>query len=487
MNIKYVCRFISYAVLIVSVFMLAPAAIAFIDGEIRNAVVYLFVVGIMVVTSILLMLISRNFEPKVYAQEGFAATSIAWIVLSLFGALPFTLTGEIPSYIDAVFEMVSGFTTTGSSILSDVEALSRCNIFWRSLSHWIGGMGILVFVLAINPKTKKSSAGGSDIVLMQAESTGYSVGKFTPKVKQTAKILYILYMLLTLACVVFLLAGNMPLFDSLCLSFGSAGTGGFGIVNDSCAGYSSYVQIVIAVFTFLFGINFSLYYLLLLRQVKSFFKNEELRVYIGLVIASVILITVNIYHMYGTVSESLKHAFFQVSSIITTTGYSSTDFELWPSFSKSILFILMFIGACGGSTGGGFKVSRVILLGKNIVRTINQVLHPKRIYLVKMNGQKVSEPVANSVDAYLAVYCIIILFSFAIVSLDDYSLGTNFSAVVACFNNIGPGFEMVGATSNFGHYSNLSKIVLSIDMLMGRLEIFPVLALFSPDLWSRKR
>ncbi len=487
MNIKYVCRFISYAILIVGAFMLAPVAVGFIYSEVRQAIIYLCVIGAMVLTSLFLMLVSRNFKPKVYAQEGFAATSIAWIVLSLFGALPFTLTGDIPSYVDALFEMVSGFTTTGSSILSDVEALSKCNIFWRSLSHWIGGMGILVFVLAINPKTKATSAGGSDIVLMQAESTGYSVSKFTPHLKQTAKILYILYMVLTLACVGFLLAGNMPLFESLCLSFGSAGTGGFGIVNSSCAEYSSYVQMVLAVFMFLFGINFSLYYLVLLGQFKAFFKNEELRAYVGIVIASVILITVNIYNMYGTLNESLKHAFFQVSSIITTTGYSSTDFELWPSFSKAILFILMFIGACGGSTGGGFKIGRVLLLGKNIGRTISQVLHPKRVHLVKMNGQKVSEPVANSVDGYLAVYCIIILFSFAIVSLDDYSLGTNFSAVVACFNNIGPGFEMVGATSNFGHYSDLSKIVLSIDMLMGRLEIFPVLALFSPDLWSRKR
>jgi trk system potassium uptake protein TrkH len=286
---------------------------------------------------------------------------------------------------------------------------------------------------------------------------------------------------------VFLLFGGMSLFDSVCTALGTAGTGGFGIYNDSVGSYSTYSQGVVAVFMMLFGINFSIFYLLLLRQFKVVFKNEELRTYLGIITVAVVLITVNIYNMYGSVRESVHHAFFLVSSIITTTGFSSVDFEQWPALSKGILFVLMFIGGCAGSTGGGLKVSRVLLLGKNILRTISQVLHPKRVHLVKMDGIRVSEPVANSVDAYLAVYCAIILMSFIVVSFDNYSLGTNFSAVVACFNNIGPGFELVGATGNYGHYSDLSKFVLIFDMLLGRLEIFPILALFSPDLWSRRR
>ncbi len=485
MNVKYVCRITAYTVFMTALFMLIPAGIAFYDGEKRNTIAYLCVIGIMAVVGTVLFLVSRKYKPTLYAQEGIAATSISWIMMSVFGALPFVFTGEIPRYIDALFEIVSGFTTTGGSILSDVEALSRCNLFWRSFSHWMGGMGVLVFMLAVIPQAKKGE--GSGIFLMKAESTGPSVSKFTPHLRQTAKILYILYVALTVICVVFLLIGGMPLFESLCAAFGTAGTGGFGILNDSMGSYSPYLQGVVAVFMMLFGINFSIYYLLILGQFKEAFKNEELRTYLGIIVTAVILITINIYEMYGSVRESVHHAFFQVSSIITTTGYSSVDFEQWPAFSKGILFILMFVGGCAGSTGGGMKVSRVLMLVKNISRTISQTLHPRRMHLVKMDGRSVKESVANSVDAYLAVYCVIILFSFAIVSLDNYSLGTNFSAVVACFNNIGPGFELVGATGNYGHYSDLSKIVLIIDMLLGRLEIFPLLALTSPDLWSRKR
>ncbi len=485
MNVKYVCRITSYTVFMTALFMLVPSGIAFYDGQIRNALVYLGVIGFMAMVATVLFFVSRNYNPTLYAQEGIAATSISWIVMSVFGAMPFVLTGEIPRYIDALFEAVSGFSTTGASILSDVEALSRCNLFWRSFTHWMGGMGVLVFLLAVIPQAKKGS--GSGIFLMKAESTGPSVSKFTPHLRQTAKILYILYIALTVICAIFLLMGDLSLFDSLCLALGTAGTGGFGILNDSVGSYSPYIQNVLAVFMMLFGINFSMYYLMLLGQFKTAFKNEELRTYLGIIVTSVILITVNIYSMYGSVKESAHHAFFQVSSIITTTGFSSVDFEQWPAFSKGILFILMFIGGCAGSTGGGMKVSRVLMLGKNIVRTISQTLHPRRMHLVKMDGRSVKESVANSVDAYLAVYCVIILLSFAIVSLDNYSLGTNFSAVVACFNNIGPGFELVGATGNYGHYSDLSKIVFIIDMLLGRLEIFPLLALFSPDLWSRKR
>ena len=441
--------------------------------------------GLMAVFGLALFLFSRNGDRTFYAQEGFAATGLSWVVMSLFGALPFCIGGEIPHYIDALFEIISGFTTTGASILSDVEALSRCNIYWRSFSHWLGGMGMLVFLLAVVPEARKSA--GSGMYLMRAESPGPSVGKLTPHLRQTAMILYGMYFLLTLLCVGFLLLGGMPVFDSFCIAFGTAGTGGFSIRNSGMADYSAYLQSVVTIFMFLFGVNFSLYFLLLIRQFKSVFKNEELRLYAGIAAGSILLITVNITGMYGSVREALHHAAFQVSSIMTTTGYASVDFEQWPAFSKAVLFALMFVGACAGSTAGGLKVSRVLLLLKSIRRTVRKALHPRRVQSVRMDGHVIDEETSNNVNAYLAVYCVILLLSFVVISVDGYSIGTNISAVAACFNNVGPGFELVGATGNYGHYSDFSKLVLSADMLLGRLEIFPLLVLFSPDTWSRKR
>lgn len=323
--------------------------------------------------------------------------------------------------------------------------------------------------------------------LMRAESPGPSVGKLTPHLRQTAMILYGMYFLLTLLCVGFLLLGGMPVFDSFCIAFGTAGTGGFSIRNSGMADYSAYLQSVVTIFMFLFGVNFSLYFLLLIRQFKSVFKNEELRLYAGIAAGSILLITVNITGMYGSVREALHHAAFQVSSIMTTTGYASVDFEQWPAFSKAVLFALMFVGACAGSTAGGLKVSRVLLLLKSIRRTVRKALHPRRVQSVRMDGHVIDEETSNNVNAYLAVYCVILLLSFVVISVDGYSIGTNISAVAACFNNVGPGFELVGATGNYGHYSDFSKLVLSADMLLGRLEIFPLLVLFSPDTWSRKR
>ena len=419
------------------------------------------------------------------AQEGFAATGLSWIFMSAFGALPFFLSGQIPSYVDAFFEMVSGFTTTGASILTDVEALSRCNLFWRSFSHWLGGMGVLVFLLAVVPGARKN--GGTGIYLMRAESPGPSVDKLTPHLRQTAMILYGIYILLTALCIGCLLLGGMPVFDSFCIAFGTAGTGGFAIKNSSMGGYSYFLQTVVTVFMFLFGVNFSLYYMLLLRKFKAVFKNEELRLYFGIAAGSIVLIAINISRMYNTVYEAVHHAAFQVVSIMTTTGYGTVDFEQWPAFSKAILLSLMFIGASAGSTGGGLKVSRVLLLMKSIRRTIRKALHPRRVQPVYMDGRAVSEEVCDNVNAYLAIYCVILVLSFAIISVDGFSIGTNFSAVASCFNNIGPGFELVGATQNFSIYSDLSKIILSLDMLLGRLEIFPLLLLLSPDTWSRRR
>ena len=485
MNVKMLSRIIGLTVLLTAAFMAVPLLLALVDGEPNNVAAYGVTMGLMAVFGLALFLFSRNGDRTFYAQEGFAATGLSWVVMSLFGALPFCIGGEIPHYIDALFEIISGFTTTGASILSDVEALSRCNIYWRSFSHWLGGMGMLVFLLAVVPEARKSA--GSGMYLMRAESPGPSVGKLSPHLRQTAMILYGMYFLLTLLCVGFLLLGGMPVFDSFCIAFGTAGTGGFSIRNSGMADYSAYLQSVVTIFMFLFGVNFSLYFLLLIRQFKSVFKNEELRLYAGIAAGSILLITVNITGMYGSVREALHHAAFQVSSIMTTTGYASVDFEQWPAFSKAVLFALMFVGACAGSTAGGLKVSRVLLLLKSIRRTVRKALHPRRVQSVRMDGHVIDEETSNNVNAYLAVYCVILLLSFVVISVDGYSIGTNISAVAACFNNVGPGFELVGATGNYGHYSDFSKLVLSADMLLGRLEIFPLLVLFSPDTWSRKR
>ena len=485
MNVKSISRTVGLILLITGIFQLFPLLIAVIDHEPRNILAYIESLCLILLVGSALLLFSRGGNRMFSAQEGFAATGLSWIFMSAFGALPFFLSGQIPSYVDAFFEMVSGFTTTGASILTDVEALSRCNLFWRSFSHWLGGMGVLVFLLAVVPGARKN--GGTGIYLMRAESPGPSVDKLTPHLRQTAMILYGIYILLTALCIVCLLLGSMPVFDSFCIAFGTAGTGGFAIKNSSMGGYSYFLQTVVTVFMFLFGVNFSLYYMLLLRKFKAVFKNEELRLYFGIAAGSIILIAINISRMYNTVYEAVHHAAFQVVSIMTTTGYGTVDFEQWPAFSKAILLSLMFIGASAGSTGGGLKVSRVLLLMKSIRRTIRKALHPRRVQPVYMDGRAVSEEVCDNVNAYLAIYCVILVLSFAIISVDGFSIGTNFSAVASCFNNIGPGFELVGATQNFSIYSDLSKIILSLDMLLGRLEIFPLLLLLSPDTWSRRR
>lgn len=485
MNVKNISRTVGLILLITGIFQLFPLLIAVIDHEPRNILAYIESLCLILLVGSALLLFSRGGNRMFSAQEGFAATGLSWIFMSAFGALPFFLSGQIPSYVDAFFEMVSGFTTTGASILTDVEALSRCNLFWRSFSHWLGGMGVLVFLLAVVPGARKN--GGTGIYLMRAESPGPSVDKLTPHLRQTAMILYGIYILLTALCIVCLLLGGMPVFDSFCIAFGTAGTGGFAIKNSSMGGYSYFLQTVVTVFMFLFGVNFSLYYMLLLRKFKAVFKNEELRLYFGIAASSIVLIAININRMYNTVYESVHHAAFQVVSIMTTTGYGTVDFEQWPAFSKAILLSLMFIGASAGSTGGGLKVSRVLLLMKSIRRTIRKALHPRRVQPVYMDGRAVSEEVCDNVNAYLAIYCVILVLSFAVISVDGFSIGTNFSAVASCFNNIGPGFELVGATQNFSIYSDLSKIILSLDMLLGRLEIFPLLLLLSPDTWSRRR
>lgn len=467
-----------------AVFMIPALLISIFHEESEAVFGFLTGMVITVVTSALLYLICRKAKKGFYAREGLVCVGASWVVMSLLGCLPFYFSGEIPSFVDALFETVSGFTTTGASILSEVEPLSMGNLYWRSFTHWLGGMGVLVFVLAIGRGREKSD--GYTMHLLRAESPGPKVEKLVPKMKDSAKLLYFIYFFLTILNVVFLLIGGMPLFDSLCTAFGTAGTGGFGVKNDSIAGYSPYLQNVCTVFMLLFGVNFSCYYMLAIRQVKNVFKDEELRFYLGTALASIVLIAWNVRGLYKTVGETVRHAAFQVASIMTTTGFATTDFDLWPSFSRAILLGLMIVGACAGSTGGGFKCGRTLLLIKSLRRNVRQILHPQKVQVVRVNGEMVTEKVLDNTNAYLAAYAFIIVFSFIVISIDGFSTMTNFSAVLACFNNIGPGLESVGPTCNYGGYSLISKSLLIVDMLAGRLEIFPILILFSKSTWIRR-
>ncbi len=482
MNYKMMGRFIAQIILIEMVFLLPALLISLAGGEQDAIFGFLCTLAIMAVLSGILFLFCRKSGRLFGAREGLVCVGLSWITLSLLGCLPFFLSGRIPNFVNAFFETVSGFTTTGASILSDVESLPKGLLYWRSFTHWVGGMGVLVFLLAIS--TGGEQGKGFTMHLMRAESPGPDVGKLVPKMKQTATILYGIYVVMTVLNVVFLLLGKMPLFDAVCTAFGTAGTGGFGIKNDSIAGYSTYIQVVTTVFMFLFGVNFSCYYLLLLKQFRGVFKDEELRLYIGIALTAVVLITLNIYRSYSHWGIALKDAAFQVSSIMTTTGFSTCDFDLWPSFSKAILLMLMVVGACAGSTGGGIKVARVLLIFKILQRNIRKILNPRKVMVVRNNGRAVDEKVLDNTNAYLSAYVIILILSVLIISIDGFSTGTNISAVLACFNNIGPGLEMVGPMANYSGYSGLSKIILSIDMLAGRLEIFPILVLLSRSAWK---
>ena len=484
MNYKMMGRFIAQILTIGAVFMLPAMAISLYYGERQAAFAFLATLGIFAAVIGLLRLTCRGGASAFFAREGLVCVGVGWIVLSLISCLPFWFSREIPRFIDAFFEIVSGFTTTGASILPEVESLSWGILYWRSFSHWLGGMGVLVFLLAFSPEGSKGQ--GFTMHLLRAESPGPNVGKLVPKMRKTAGILYILYIGLTALNVIFLLIGGMPLLEAVCTAFGTAGTGGFGVKNDSLAGYSPYIQNVTTVFMTLFGINFNCFFLILLGQVRSVFKDEELRLYAGLLVGSTVLITLNLRGFYPTLGETIRHAAFQVSSIMTTTGFATTDFGQCPAFSQSILLILMIVGACAGSTGGGLKCARALLLFKILRRNIHQVLHHRRVQSIRVNGQVMDEKVLGSANAYLAAYVIILFFSFMVISLDGFSVGTNFSAVLACFNNIGPGLEAVGPTCNYAAYSTLSKLVLIADMLAGRLEIFPILVLFSRSTWKQQ-
>ncbi len=478
MNYRMIIYVIGWVLNFEGAFMLPACLTALIyrerEGFALAAVALLCLLGGLMITR------KRPKNLMMYAKEGFVTVALCWIVLSIIGAVPFTLAGAIPSYIDAVFETASGFTTTGSSILPEVEPMPRCLLFWRSFTHWVGGMGVLVFVMAVLPL-----AGGTNMYMMKAESPGPSVGKLVPRVKRTAVILYGMYVALSLLQLVLLLLGGMPLFDSLVTMFGTAGTGGFGIKNDSMAGYSPYLQWVVTIFMMLFGVNFNIYYLLLKKKWKSAFSSTEVRAYGIIILSAIILITVNILELFPSPFAALRHAAFQVGSIVTTTGFATTDFDLWPSFSKTVLVLLMFVGACAGSTGGGIKVSRVVLLFKSIQKELDGIVHPHNVKKLKMDGRLVEHSVIRSVNVFIASYIMIFAFSVLLISIDNFDMTTNFTAVAATINNIGPGLSVVGPTGNFSGFSAFSKLVLTFDMLVGRLELFPLLILFTKNTWSR--
>ncbi len=480
MNRRMVLYTVGTVIKIEALLMILPTICALIYKE-ACVTDFLVSVALCVVAGFALTLISRPGNKVIYAREGFVIVAISWLALSAFGALPFFLSGEIPNYIDAFFETVSGFTTTGASILTDVESMSKGLLFWRSFTHWVGGMGVLVFMMAIVP-----SLSDRTIHILRAEVPGPIVGKIVPRMKKTTRILYIIYMAITVLEVVFLLAGGMPFFDSLVHALGTAGTGGFGIKADGVGGYSPYLQWVIAIFMLLFGINFNLYYLMLIKKFKSAIKSTELWFYIGIVAFSTVAITVNISPIFDSLSDALRHAGFQVASLITTTGYSTVDFNQWPGFSKTILFLLMFMGGCAGSTAGGFKLSRVLILLKNIKRELKKMLHPRSVSVVRLEGKRLDETTTNSVGSYLAIYALFLCVIVLLLGLEPFDFETNITAAVSCFNNIGPAFGAAGPASSYAMYSPFAKVLLSFAMLFGRLEIYPLILTLSPSTWTKK-
>jgi len=485
MNYKMMGRLSSLILGIEAVFMLPSLIMCAVERDRAGARAFLITIGVTIVLALILALLSIGAKRgDFYAREGLVSVGFSWVIISLLGALPFFISKQIPNFLDALFETVSGFTTTGASIITDYARLSHGMLYWRSFTHWIGGMGVLVFLLAIIPISGKNE--GFTLHLLRAESPGPDVGKLVPKMRQTAAILYINYIVLTILTFVFYLIGGMNAFEAICHAFGTAGTGGYSVLPDSFASYSPMIQVSASVFMLLFGINFNCYFLLIMRQFKSVFKDEELRMYLGIVAGSTLLITFNIRSLYGSFGETLRHAFFQVSSVMTTTGFSTADFDMWPAFSKGILLILMIIGACAGSTGGGIKCARALILFKGIKRNLSQIIRPKRVQALRINEKAVDEKIIANTNAYFATYIVITAISFLLVSLDEFSVTTNFSAVIACLNNIGPGLDAVGPALNYASFGVLSKIVLILDMLIGRLEIFPILVLFIPNAWRRR-
>ena len=479
MNYKLLLKINGKLLILEAMFMLLPVITSLIYRE-TAGLAFLPVIALLLAIGIPL----GRLNPKrneLYAREGLAIVSTSWILMSIAGALPFYISGEIPSFVNALFESASGFTTTGASILDNVESLSHCMLFWRSFTHWVGGMGVLVFILAIAP-----FAGSYTVNLMRAESPGPQVEKVTPKLGSTAKLLYLIYASLTLLQFVLMCAGGMPVFDSLLTAFGTAGTGGFGIKNSSIADYSTYIQSVITVFMLLYGVNFSIYYMIILKKVKKAFRNEEFHLYIGVVAVAIILITANVAGRFETLYEAFHHSAFQVASIISTTGFSTVNFDAWPSFSKSILVLLMLFGASAGSTGGGIKISRILIMLKYIGREAVRLIHPRKVNTISVDGHKVEHDMLKNIFLFIMCYAGLLMLSVLIISLDGYSFTTNVTATISALSNIGPYFDAINDAWNFSSFSLVSKLVLTMDMIFGRLEILPMLILFVPDTWRRK-
>ncbi len=479
MNYSIIFYIVGWIFNVEAALLLLPCLVAVIYGEtaglaLAAAAVICFLIGIPLV-------LKKPKNQVFYMAEGFVSVSLSWVVLSVMGALPFLFSGYITNPVDALFETVSGFTTTGASILSEVEVLPRCLLFWRSFTHWIGGMGVLVFLLCLLP----SAGGGSHMNLMKAESPGPSVSRLVPKVQSTAKILYEIYLVLTITEIIFLLLGGMPLFDALTTSFGTAGTGGFGIKNDSIASYSTFLQVVVTIFMILFGVNFNAYFFLLMKKARQAFQMEEVRAYFLIIAAAIGVITWDIRGIFPSLGRAFQQAAFQVGSIITTTGFATTDFNIWPQASRTVLVMLMFVGACAGSTGGGIKVSRFLILLKTVKKELIQLVHPHAVKKVKMDGKLIEHEVVRSTNVFMVAYVLIFSFSILLIAVDEQTLVTNFTAVAATFNNIGPGLDVVGPSGNFSIFSNFSKLILIFDMLAGRLEIFPILVLFSGETWKK--
>ena len=481
MNYKMIGRVLGQLLTIEALFLAVPLAICLAAADAGGALAFALTLVLCAGLGIGLWCVCNRAGKLFGPREGMVCVSLGWILMSALGCLPFVISGQIPRYIDAFFEVVSGFTTTGASVLSAPEKLTAGMLYWRSFTHWVGGMGVLVFLLAIAP-----GQGGFTMHLLRAESPGPDVGKLVPRMKKTAGILYIIYIVMTVLDVIFLLLdGSLSFLQALCTAFGTAGTGGLGVFGDSMMSCTPWVQGVTTVFMFLFGVNFSCYYLLILGSWKSVLKDEELRAYVGIALAAVVVLVLNIRHLYGSLAQTLHHAAFQVSSIMTTTGYTTADFDRWPLLSKGILVFLMLMGACAGSTGGGFKVGRALLVMKSLRRNVRKVANPKRVDVVRLSGRPVSETVVDNANAFLGAYVVISVVSFGLLCLDVPDAVTGLSAVIACFNNIGPGMGLVGPVCNYAHLSDLSKVVLSLDMLAGRLEIFPMLMLLSRGAWRK--
>lgn len=480
MNVKFIFLVIGRIILVQAALLVLPLVVALLYGE-PTVIAYIITIVSMVIAGGLLSLI-KPCDYLFYAREGFVIVGLSWILVSLFGALPMWLSGEISSYIDSLFEIVSGFTTTGSSILSDVESISKSHLFWRGFTHWIGGMGVLVFLLAILPQPETHS-----IYLLRAEMPGPVVEKFVAKTKLTARILYAIYIVLTAIQIIMLMFGGMSFFDSVVHSFATAGTGGFSVKNTSIAFYdSAYIDGVISVFMLIFSINFNIFYLILIGGVRQALKSEELRWFLIIVASSVLAITLNILHIYKSFGHAVRYALFQVTSVISTTGFATADFEQWPNFSRTLLIVLMFIGACAGSTGGGIKVVRIVVIIKTILSQIKKLIYPRSVVAVHFEKKVVGESVTMGINSFIFAYMILFSFSVLILSLDQFDLITNFTAVAACINNVGPGLGAVGPLGNFGGFSILSKIVLIFNMLAGRLELFPIFILFTTNTWLKR-